>query len=192
MTCLSLNKYLITLDFDESQLGCCDTLVTVARTSGPLKSTELTAAKEHWFAAVQMTEYSEELNALLNGEEIPPRSKLLPLRPFVDVNGILHIVGRYLSLETHAKRHLVFLPGKHPFVVLLIRSEHLRLLHAGPTLVAALLSRQFHMIGNRRVVRSVTCNCAMCKCGDGKSCPQLLGQLPVDRLNPGPFFGMWA
>ena len=47
-----------------------------SRISGPLKSTELTAAEECWLAAVQMTEYLEELNALQNGKELPPRSKL--------------------------------------------------------------------------------------------------------------------
>ena len=45
-----------------------------------------------------------------------------------------------------------------------------------------------YIIGNRRVVRSVTRNCVKCKCVDDKPCPQLLGQLPVDRLNPSPIF----
>ena len=40
---------------------------------------ELTAAEERWFAAVLMTEYLEELNALRNGKELPARSKPLLL-----------------------------------------------------------------------------------------------------------------
>ena len=136
-----------------------------------------------------MTEYSDELNALQNGKELPPRSKLLPLQPFVDTNGILRVDGRLnLSMETYVERHPVILSGKHLFVVLLIQSEHLRLLHAGPTLITASLSRRFHIIGNSRVVRSVTRNCVTCKRVDRKPCPQLLGQLPIDKLNPGPVF----
>ena len=105
-----------------------------SKTGGAFKSKELTAAKEHWFAAVQITEYSDELNALRNGKELPPRSKLVLLRPFVDANGMLRVGGRLnLSLETYTKCHPVILPCKHPFVVLLIRSEHLRLPHARHT-----------------------------------------------------------
>ena len=88
-----------------------------------------------------VTEYSDELNALRNGKELPPWSKLLLLQPFVDANGILRVGGRWnLLLETYDKRHPVILPRKHPFVVLLIRSENLRLLHAGHKLVTTLLS----------------------------------------------------
>ena len=42
-----------------------------------------------------------------------------------------------------------------------------------------------HLIGT---VRSVIRNCVTCKRVHGKPCPQLLGQLLVDRLNPSPIF----
>ena len=40
-------------------------------------------------------------------------------------------------MEFYDKRHPFIMPGKHPLTKMLIEYEHARLLHAGPTLVAA-------------------------------------------------------
>ena len=71
---------------------------------------------------------------------------------------------------------------------LLIRSEHLRLLHAGPTLVMASLSRRFHIVGACRAIRPITRKCVICHRVYARTQQQLLGQLPADRLIPGPVF----
>ena len=71
---------------------------------------------------------------------------------------------------------------------LITRSEHLRLFHAGPTLVAASLARCFHFQGARRIIRSITSECLVCRRTAGKPGSQLFGQLPSDCLNPGPVF----
>ena len=36
---------------------------------------------------------------------------------------------------------------------LIVRTEHIRLLHTGPTLIAASLSTRYHIIGGRNVIR---------------------------------------
>ena len=71
---------------------------------------------------------------------------------------------------------------------ILVEKEHLRLLHAGPTLVASALAQKFHIMGNCRIIRTVTRGCVTCRHVAGQPRPQLLEQLPSDRLNPGMVF----
>ena len=87
-----------------------------------------------------------------------------------------------------SERHPILLPGNHTVVKLLITSEHLRLLHAGPTLVAGSLSRNYCILGRRRVIRTVLRSCVKCRRVHSRPTPQVRGQLPSDRLNPGTTF----
>ena len=82
---------------------------------------------------------------------------------------------------------LLWIQTPHPLTRLIIRSEHARLLHAGPTLLAASLTR-YHIIGGRKVIRSVTRKCITCRHYSAKPQPQMLRQLPIERITPGPVF----
>ncbi len=75
-------------------------------------------------------------------------SSLKSLDPILDSSGLLRIGGRQEALEKpYDKIQPIILIGKHPITKLIIRAEHLRLMHAGPTLVHASLSRRIHIIG---------------------------------------------
>ena len=52
----------------------------------------------------------------------------------------------------------------------------------------ASLSRRFHIVGARRAMRSITRKCVTCRRVYARTQQQLLGQLPADRLIPGPVF----
>ena len=71
---------------------------------------------------------------------------------------------------------------------LIVETEHLRLMHAGPTLLSSSLSRRFHIIGLCKTVRSVTRQCVTCKRHCVKPNVQLLGQLPAERVTPASTF----
>ena len=123
---------------------------------GTLTTKELRTAEERWIAATQHTAFSEEISILQKGEELRS-GRISTLRPFVDPHQLLHVGGRQnLSSVSYDRRHPVILPGNSTLTKLIIRGEHLRLLHAGPTLVAASLARRFHILGGRRAVRTVT------------------------------------
>ena len=77
---------------------------------------------------------------------------------------------------------------KQPLTHLIVHSEHLRLLHAGPTLLTASLSRRYHILGCKKVVRSITRGCITCCKFSVKPSPQTIGQLRAERLTPGPVF----
>ena len=114
---------------------------------------------------------------------------LSPLCPFVNDQGILRVRGRTdHSKVNNISCHPAILIKNHVVTKLLVRSEHIRLLHAGPTLVSASLSRHFHIVGAHRAIRSITRSCVTCRRVYAKTQQQLLGQLPADRLTPGPVF----
>ena len=71
---------------------------------------------------------------------------------------------------------------------LIIGSDHLRVLHAGPTLVATSLTRHFCIQGAQRITRSINRECVVCCRTASKPSSQLIGQLPPDGLNLGPVF----
>ena len=71
---------------------------------------------------------------------------------------------------------------KHPLTRLIIRSEHLRLLHAGPTLLMVSLNKHYHILRCRSIVRSITPACITCRKLTTRPSPQITGQLPTERL----------
>ena len=84
--------------------------------------------------------------------------------------------------------HPTILHGKHSITRLIIRSEHLRLLHAGPTLLSSSLSCRFSIIGLRKTVHSITRQCITCHQQTIRPQPQMLGQLSLERITPGSVF----
>ena len=128
-----------------------------------LTLSELTSAERYLFSIVQMDHFSAEVNLIKKSKPLPKGNRLLPFSPFIDESGILRVGGRQRHAKIpYSKIHPVILHGKHPVTKLLIRSEHRRLLHAGPTLLISSLSRRYHIIQIRQVVRFTTHQCVIC------------------------------
>ena len=144
------------------------------KNGGSLMTKELAAAESIWITTAQLQAFAEEIDTLKAGKELG--NKLLPLRPFLNQDGLLCMGGRLgLSELPYTKRHPLVLPGKHQLMKLIIRNEHIRLLHVGP--------QRLHIIGARRAVRAITGSCVACRRIAGKPHPQLLCQLPWERLD---------
>ncbi len=113
-------------------------------------------------------------------------SPLLPLQPYIDSSRVLRVGGRrQLSQTSYQSQHQIILHGKYALTCVIIRDEHLRLLHAGPTLLSASLSRRYHIISGRNLIRSITPKCLTYY---GKTQAKMLGQLHVERVTPGSIF----
>lgn len=91
------------------------------------------------------------------------------------------------SKLSYSKSHPIILHGSHPITKLIVRSEHLCLLHAGPTLLIS-LSQWFHTVGLRKIARSITRQCVTCKHQSLRPHNQLLGQLPLEWVTPASAF----
>ena len=154
-----------------------------------LTTQELRNAEAYWYTFAQQDYFKQEIDAIKSRSDLNKASPLLSLRPMIDSSGLLRVGGRQQhSRMSYSQRHPIILHHKHPLTRLIIRSEHLALLHAGPTLLTASLCRRFHILGCRKVVRSITRECITCRKLSAKPSPQLAGQLPIERLTPGPVF----
>ena len=160
-----------------------------SRVGSPLSVKELSLAENYWLRLSHEEHFMEEIQSIKNGHTLPKSSCLLPLNPILDHSGVLRVGGRIQNAPLcYSVRHPVVLHGKHRITKLIIHSEHLHLLHAGPTLVTASLSRRYHIIGSRKAVYSVTRGCIVCRRTSARPQPQMLGQLPAERLIPGLVF----
>lgn len=155
----------------------------------PLTVHELTKAEEYWITVCQADKFRAEIEDVKQHGSPPNSSCLLPLHPFLDSRGLLHVGGREQhSGRSFSRQHPIILPGAHPITTNIIRTEHVRLLHGGPTLVTSSLSGHYHIIGSRKVVHSVIRGCMRCRRTLTRPQPQILGQLPIERVTPGPVF----
>ena len=78
--------------------------------------------------------------------------------------------------------------GKHPLTKLVIRLEHLHLLHAGPTLLSSSLSCRYHIVGGHKSICSITRSCVTCLRRSERPKPQQMGQLPTEQVTPDIMF----
>ena len=173
-----------------SYIQNCQIKDPAKRTKCSLTTAELQSAENYWIKTIQTTHFKDDLTSLQSKQSLSRSSSLLPLQPFVDEANILRVGGRRQLSQTsdYQSQYPAILHGKNHLTHLIIRDEHLRLLHAGPTLLATSLSRRFHIIGGRKIVRSVTRKCITCHKYTAKPKPQMLGQLPVERITPGSVF----
>ena len=172
--------------------NCRDSKGNPARTTRKdqcLSVQELTVAENYWISLSQESHFKEEILILASNGTLPSKSCVLALHPFLDSFGVLRVGGRQQNSKlSFSSLHPAIVHGKHPVTKLIIRSEHLRLLHAGPALLTSTLSRRLHIVGYRKVIRSITRACVVCRRQSARPQPQMLGQLPIERTTPDSVF----
>ena len=140
----------------------------------------------YWYAVIQGTHFPNELRILSKDSlEIQRSSKIYSLNPFIDDQGILRVGGRQQRAKfSYNSRHPIILDSRHPPTKLLIRSEHIRLLHGGSLLISSSLFRNFHLLGGRRAICSIVCNCVTCRRQSPKKRTQMMEQLLPEHIIP--------
>lgn len=104
----------------------------------------------------QKESFPHEMEALRSKRKLPRNCPLLYILPYLDKSGILRVGGRLSNSSLpHDTSHPIILHGKHRTVKLIIRSEHIRLLHAGPTLTVTSLGNHFHINSLRATARTM-------------------------------------
>ena len=135
----------------------------------------------------QRRTFPEEMKNLQSNppREISTNSSIITLRPKVDSLGLLRIGGRLnqTSLPNHQK-HPVIISAKDTFTIKLFRHYHLLLGHCGPSTLLAHAANLYHVVGGRKLARTVCSKCVTCRRAATKASTQLLGQLPPARTEP--------
>ena len=145
--------------------NCCARKKGTDRITSTLTVSELQQAETYWTLRSQKAYFKHEIHAINPNHEISNSSNLLPLHPFLDSSGLLRVVGRQRNSKiSYQRQHPVILHDKDWLAKLIIHSEHVHLLHAGPTLLLSSLRLCFHFIGCRKAVYSITRCCVVCWC----------------------------
>lgn len=155
------------------------------KAAGFLTRAELDAARRRWVLIAQLSDFSEEVDKLKRQQPLPARSPLLPLRPFLDREGLLRLDGRLQhALLPYSEKHpLIFARSNH-LSLLLVRSAHAASLHGGPQLTRSLLLRQVWILQANALVKDVICKCVRCARFRAATAEQQMGQLPEARTRP--------
>ena len=118
-------------------------------------------------------------------------STLLSLTPFLGQDGLLRVGGRLSHANTSSlQKHPFILSSKDVLCDLVFKYDHVLLGHCGPTLLLAHAGTHLHVIGARRLARTICRSCVTCRKANAKTETQLLGQLPAPRVTPTPPFSV--
>ncbi|XP_055922955.1 uncharacterized protein LOC129953654 [Eupeodes corollae] len=140
-------------------------------------------AKTVIIKCAQLSLFGSEISLLNKGKELPSKNKLLTLNPFLDKSNVLRVGGRITnSVLKYNEKHPIILCKSHPISRLLALSIHEQYLHAGVTLMIALLKQNYYVLGCRNLLRKIVFKCITCFRQRQTSSHQLMGDLPVERV----------
>jgi len=153
------------------------------RKSGPIQPEELMNAEQYLIRLAQGEMFSQEMLLLSKEKDLPNGSKLLPLKPVLDSEGIIRCDGRlqfaeHLPWET---RHPVILPRKHPVTQLLVKDAHEKSNHGGTNQTLCHLSDRFWLMSGRESIRDWEKECMECKRRKASPLSQVMAPLPELR-----------
>ncbi|XP_057339521.1 uncharacterized protein LOC130677020 [Microplitis mediator] len=149
-----------------------------------LTPAEMNAARNTIIKLVQMVSFATEINCLRKGIPIRDGSKLIPLNPFLDPNGILRVGGRLAWSELpEGQRHPILLPSDHHITRTIIREEHVRLNHAGTQATLYSLRQVYWPLNSRNTTRKIIHKCLKCFRAKPKLADHVMGDLPSYRVS---------
>ncbi|XP_063358825.1 uncharacterized protein LOC134648265 [Cydia amplana] len=132
----------------------------------------------------QIDFFGEEFALLREAKPLSKSSKLNPLCPIIDEDGLLRLDSRIKHMKNvdYATTSPIILDGRHPAVRLLIRHYHVEAAHAFNELVINELKQRFWILRCRSEVRMVARKCAYCL--KRKATPHIppTGDIPDVRL----------
>ena len=150
-----------------------------------LTTAEITAAERFLFKESQSLFFPKELYQLTHNQTVSSSSPLIHLTPFLDKHGLICVGGRLSHSHLHQCHiHPVILHGKSILCHKFLTHKHESLGHCGPSLILSAAGTQVHIIGARRLARTIYCSCVVCRRATPRTQQQLMGQLPTSRLTP--------
>jgi hypothetical protein len=159
------------------------------RDMGHLASAELSGATLAIVKLVQHAEFGEELHCLKTKGSLRTSSRLLPLCPFLDSEGVLRVGGRLRNSSlSEDSKHPAIIPKKHHLTTLIIKHFHIKHLHASPQLLLSVIRQKFWIPCGRDVVRRFVKSCTTCFRLSASTMSQLMGDLPASRVTPSKAF----
>ncbi|XP_074653617.1 uncharacterized protein LOC141907774 [Tubulanus polymorphus] len=150
----------------------------------PLKVSELEEAEMLIFKAAQEAAYGEEIADLRSHRPISRTSKILPLTPKLDENGVLRVGGRLKNAPiAEAAKHPILLPKNHEVTRLIIHHYHHQMFHGGLAVTMNEIRQKFWIPECRSTVKKLVRRCAYCIKRRAKPQPPIMADLPAARFD---------
>ena len=157
------------------------------RVSLPYLTAELRTARDQCIQSAQRTAYKDIIGCIKKGKSNDMISKL---QLFLDDNNLIRCNARlqYSDLPDSTK-YPILLPRSHPITSLIIRHNHLNLLHSGASHTLSRVRQTFWIPAGRRAVKAELAKCLVCQRAEGDpfATPKM-APLPSERVNPAVAF----
>ena len=151
--------------------------------SGSLNASELTDSLNHLLRMCQIQSFAKDYNTLKNNRSLANSSQLLCLKPYIDEMNLIRVGGRIQGANVSVdQKHPIVLHNKHPLTNLILKHEHVRLLHCGPQQLLYTVRQRFWPICGRRLSRSVVKRCITCFRANPVTASYNMGNLPKYRV----------
>ena len=131
--------------------------------------------------------FSDDIDALINGKNLPKGSKLKDCMPIWDNGNKVLLMQSRLRLADipNQEKNPMILPKNNHIVEKYVKHIHKLHLHCGPEQTLALTRRQVWLLGGRREVKRIL---HACKCKKPQLLQQVMAPLPPERAeNPSAF-----
>ncbi|XP_044745202.1 uncharacterized protein LOC123307065 [Coccinella septempunctata] len=144
---------------------------------------EIEEAEKMTLIAIQFTLFPEEVKHLQSKKALKKSSKLFPLSPFLDEDGIIKMRSRLeASSEIDGMTKFPVILDDCKAVRLLVQHVHKRFLHQGTESVIMELRKKFWIFKIKSIVKKVKNTCLWCKRRDSKPEVPEMGPLPQCRV----------
>ena len=152
--------------------------------SNKVSKNDLEKAELVLLSYLQKQSFPKELKMLSQSSPVPKQSPLSKLNPFLDEQGVIRVGGRLGNTETNnfQQSHPIILPKQHHISRLIIQHIHEKMGHLGRETTLASLREHFWIIQANSATRSLLKKCVICRKQEGKTCEQIMADLPKDRL----------
>lgn len=152
-----------------------------AKLTGNLSIDELNAALNAIIKLEQNRLFRSDIKNLKNNLPVSP--KLLSLNPFLDADNLLRVGGRLENSDIpYNQKHPIIIPKRSYLTDLIIRHEHVRLMHAGTKQVLSSLNMNYWLINGNSEIKRIIHKCVICFKNKARCSQQLMGSLPEKRV----------
>lgn len=154
-----------------------------SKRTGKFSVEELERALRKLIYLDQHERFPQVIRQLHTGRGImAPWKFLQSLSPYLDLEGLVRVGGRLeKSHEAFGTKHPILLP-KSTLQELIAQREHLRQMHAAPSLLLASLRQNYWPISGRNLARKIVRSCITCVRARPKPLEQIMGDLPAHRV----------
>ena len=141
-------------------------------------------AAEHWLLKQsQLRSFPKAYHSLAHKGTVAPTSRLRDLTPrMTPEEGLIRVGGRMGHSELSlSQQHPIILDSKDALIERMFQFIHIKEKHCGPSLLLSKTSKEFYVIGARRLSTTICRLCPKCRRVNPQPTPQLMGELPLER-----------